>query len=286
MSGRAHVYFGADPGLPITPGVSGLSAAQFQKEYVAANRPVAIKGLCSSWPAVEKWSAGHLADATASLGDIQVAYRSTPENLARMNLALIRQGQTSLLELLLECERDPGGPELYVPGLDLPRDGPLNGDVHEPAILEGLETFGSTVFLGRNTKCIGHYHPKAQALLCQVQGRKRLWLFPPSEFAHLHIFPPLSPSFFQSEINFYGDRQTFRRFSKANGVMFELEPGEGLFIPLHWLHVPEGPGWTVSVTYWWRPGIGEWLRSRGSPRALLGIAGELSRRRFRPMAHT
>ena len=260
---------------------------RFLSRYVRANRPVAIRGLVKDWPAVDRWTAQYLADFTRGLGDIEVPYRSTPTDLERMDLARIQRGKTSLHGLLSACAADPDGDELYVPGMALPGSAPLSRDIAEPGLLSGLKTFGTTIFLGRNTRCIGHFHPKAQALLCQVQGVKRVWMFPPSRFGRLHLFPPWSGSFYQSEVNFYGDLTPFPRLRRAGGVMYELHPGDALFIPMHWLHVPEGGGWTAAITYWWRPGAGEWLRSAGSVRALIGIGAELMRRaaaRFRPAA--
>lgn len=269
---------GGNANITPEPPVSAPSPAEFSERYVRANRPVALSGLVSDWPAVSRWSPQLLADVTSRLGDIQVPYRSTPKHLERMDLARIQQGRMSLGALLAECARDPDGDELYVPGLDLPDGAGPSRDIETPAMLAPFRTFGTTVFLGRNTKCIGHFHPRSHALLCQVQGIKRVWMFPPSELRRLHLFPAWSQSFFQSEVNFYGDLAPFSQLARAKGQMFELHPGDALFIPLHWLHVPEGDGWTAAVTFWWRPGPGEWLRSAGTPRALVGVGGELIRR--------
>ena len=271
--------------LALEPCLPSPGQDRFLSHNVRANRPIAIRGLVKDWPAVNRWTAQYLADFTRGRGDLQVPHRSTPKDLARMDLARIQQGRTSLHGLLSDCAADPDGDELYVPGMSLPASAAVTRDIEEPSLLSGLKTFGTTIFLGRNTRCIGHFHPMAQALLCQVQGVKRVWLFPPSQFGRLHLFPPWSESFYQSEVNFYGDVTPFPRLRRAKGIMYELHPGDALFIPLHWLHVPEGGGWTAAVTFWWRPGPVEWLRSAGSGRALVGIGAELMRRavaRFRP----
>lgn len=271
---------GGNAALAEEPAIADPGRNDFRTRYVAHNRPVAIRGLVRHWPAVRRWSAGYLADFTAGSGDLEVPYRSTPEDLPRMDLSRIHRGQTSLHGLLRECQADPGGPELYVPGISLPSHAGLMRDIEEPALLAPFRTFGTSVFLGRNTRCIGHFHPKAQALLCQVQGIKRVWMFPPSELGRLHLFPVWSRSFYQSAANFYGDLTAFPGVLQARGRMYELHPGDALFIPQHWLHVPDGKRWTAAVTYWWRPGLGEWLRSAGSLRALTGVGAELARRTF------
>lgn len=275
---RPTTSHGGNAVLAPEPAIPEPGSVAFTRDYVRVNRPVAFAALVKGWPAVRRWTPAYLADVTARLGDIEVPFRSTPEHMARMDLSRIQQGRMSLGALLEACADDPSGEELYVPGLALPEGVGPGLDIEKPSLLAPFQTFGTTVFLGRNTKCIGHFHPKAHALLCQVQGIKKVWMFPPSELGRLNLFPAWSQGFFQSEVNFYGDLAPFPQVARAKGQMYELHPGDALFIPMHWLHVPEGAGWTTAVTYWWRPGLGEWLRSAGSLRALVGVGGELVRR--------
>jgi Cupin-like domain len=255
------------------------TAEEFLCQYVRRGLPVLIKGLVNDWKAVKVWTPEYLADFTANIGDIEVPYRSTPDDMRRLDLQRVQQGNTSLLGILRECERSPDqGREIYLPGLDLLSTAPLVRDLGVPELLKASSVFATSVFLGRNTKCFGHYHPKAQALLCQVQGIKRIWMYPPTELKRLYLFPFWSRAFFLSQVNFYGDRSQFPLMSRARGQLFELHPGDALFIPLHWLHVPEGRGWTVSVTHWWRPHLTEWPLSAATARTLTGIGLEAVRR--------
>src|ERR1041385_2195237 len=253
---------------------------EFLEGDVRSGTPILMKGLVKDWPAVECWTPDYLAGLTASMGDIQVPYRSTPSDMPRIELARIQRGKMSLLELLTECSRSPDGDELYVPGLDLPQNTSLARDVGIPSMLTQVHVYATTVFLGRNTQCLGHYHPKTQALLCQVQGIKRVWMYSPDEMRKLYVFPFWSQTFFQSQVNYYGDRTQFPRLTRARCQEFELHPGDALFIPLHWLHVPEGKGWNLSVTHWWRPSLREWTYSFATARTLLGIGCEAIRQLF------
>lgn len=257
-----------------------LTEEAFDRDYLRRKRPVLIRGLASHWGALRKWSPGYLADCAASLGDLPVTVRSTPEAMATMDLSRIDRGRTSLVALLRECERSPDvGAELYVPGLPLGNalfeedHGPLN-------VLASSNVFSTTLFFGRNTKGIGHYHPKSHALLCQVQGVKQIRMYPPEDLGRLSPFPAWSPSFFRSRINFYGDMSGFPKALKARSWLCELHPGDALFIPLHWLHVAEGKGWSASVTNWWRPRLLEWSPNLTTARALIGVGCMAARMRL------
>jgi hypothetical protein len=256
--------------------VEGLSAERFLRQFVRAGRPVLIKNLVRDWRALEFWTPSYLARLVAEAGDVQVPLRSTPDDMPRMDLARIQQGRTSLLRILHECDTH-GDRELYVPGLSLHPGTPMAADVDCPPVLSSVDVYASTVFLGRNTRGIGHFHPKTQALLCQIQGTKRIRMYPPSELKRSSMFPIWSDGFFQSETNYYADGPSA---AGAACQIFDLQPGDALFIPLHWLHVAEGHGWSVSLTNWWRPSVGEWAISAGTGRALLGIALFAIRRRL------
>jgi Cupin-like domain len=269
----------ANRSSPLPHIVEGPAGERFLDDYLRAGVPVQIKGLVADWPAVDAWTPGYLAGLTAAMGDLDVPYRRTPADMPWVDVERLEHGSMSLLKMLGEFERSPmDGEEIYVPGLDLPRANPLAGDIDRPALLSGRTIYATSVFLGRNTKCIGHYHAKTQALLCQVQGVKRIWMYPPAVLKHLHLFPVWSSGFFRSQVNFYGDHRAFSRVAEAAGLLFELHPGDALFIPLHWLHVPEGIGWNISVTHWWRPALREWPWSATTARTLLAIGIEGVRR--------
>lgn len=257
-----------------------MSCGEFLSRYVHTGTAVLLKGLVDDWAALRRWTPGYLAAFAAVRGEIEVPYRSTPPDMPRLDMERVQRGMASLLGILEECRRSPDdGPEIYVPGMDLPQAAPLARDVGRPSALSDVDVCATTVFLGRNTKCIGHFHPKAQALLCQVQGVKRVWMYSPAELKRLSLFPVWSESFFRSQVNFYGDRSDFPALTEAKGELFELHPGDALFLPLHWLHVPEGRGWNVSVTQWWRPRFRDWRVSTATGRALVGIGFEYARRR-------
>jgi hypothetical protein len=245
--------------------VKNLDAATFRREFQSTGRPVVVPGGAAHWPALAKWdpelfrqTAGHL-DVTVrrtNLEDPEI--RST--SLGRLGTD---QGETKLARVLDRCAAmDPADEreELYVPGVAMWQVPSLARDWERPAFLDGTELKGGTVWLGRNTRSIAHYHPAQHALLVQVAGQKRLTMYAPDELDKTYLFPAWSGSFYRSRVNFHAPRSSanFPRLADATAWEVVLEPGDMAFIPVHWLHIPVGLRWSVSFTLWWKAAMREW----------------------------
>ncbi len=99
-------------------------------------------------------------------------------------------------------------------------------------------------------------------MLAQVQGRKKLIIFPPEHTSNLYPFPSFSSQSHASRINvqaIYSDDPELReaerrRFPKAlNAERYEcvLEKGEILYMPPGWWHDVESLDDAISVTIPW-----------------------------------
>lgn len=88
-------------------------------------------------------------------------------------------------------------------------------------------------------------------VLCQIQGQKRLILYPPSDVEHLQI-PAGSSS---STMNIFQDKHDGSIVSVPNTTPHEviMNPGDILFIPPLWLHTtsPIG-GISIAVNVFFR----------------------------------
>lgn len=85
-------------------------------------------------------------------------------------------------------------------------------------------------------------------LLFQVVGRKRVLLFPPSDYASLLIHPDQHPSARQAARDL-ADPPRPDELMRAQAV--DLEPGDALYIPPFWFHEVEAlDPVTVSVNRW------------------------------------
>ncbi|CAH1398166.1 unnamed protein product [Nezara viridula] len=109
---------------------------------------------------------------------------------------------------------------------------------------------GSTLWIGTkgaHTPC--HVDTYGCNLVAQLYGKKRWFLFPPSETNNLKpTRVPYEESSVYSQINFSCGCSDFSAI--ANIYMVDLEPGDVLFVPFHWWHYVENLSSAISVNTW------------------------------------
>lgn len=121
-----------------------------------------------------------------------------------------------------------------------------------------VKPFEPLLFLGRDTCMPMHFHGHTEAFLCQLHGSKKITLFSPDQYSLLYARPWYKPSPLFSEMDGrqihegHADYEKYPKFKRARPLEFTLEPGEILFIPVHWWHLTSVNGFQVSVTHFWR----------------------------------
>jgi hypothetical protein len=191
-----------------------------------------------------------------------------------LSVEAVHRGFFPVRDLLDRCTGDDD--EIYIPGVSMRDAQPLANDVDTHDFMGSVPVQSVSIFLGQNTRCLGHMHPFGQAVLTQVVGQKEVLLYSPEDMGKLYMRSCLSSGFFQSRVNFHSlHPERFPRLNEATPWRVRLDPGDALFIPVHWLHVPVGFGFTVSVTHWWRAKPTEWGSVSAALRSLVGAAWHL-----------
>jgi tRNA wybutosine-synthesizing protein 4 len=96
-------------------------------------------------------------------------------------------------------------------------------------------------------------------VLCQIQGSKRLLLFPPSDVKHFDFEPGAS----SSSVNVF-DKLHERSLSFTHPHEAFLQPGDILFLPSLWLHsaLPTSSGMSIAVNVFFRDLAGGYATGR------------------------
>ncbi len=128
-------------------------------------------------------------------------------------------------------------------------------DVRVPDMIKDYKLNCVHIFTGVDTYTTSHYHLVGhEVILGQIVGKKRVRLYPPSQFRLLYPEPWYSMRYRFSTIPFRGteDEQLFSRYPRLReAAVYDLmiEPGNALFIPQGWTHTVEGIGETISAVY-------------------------------------
>jgi hypothetical protein len=231
----------------------------FRSRYLRAGRPVVIEGAVRDWPAIGRWSVEHLR-ATPARGPVPVDVYERGDFFDIGGALGHRKRVHRSFAAYLETPVAPSGARTYAPDLELRKYFPeLSNDVGRPSLLPDNAEPRFFLFAGHDAITAGHFHPFTHARTCQVTGRKEIVLYPPSAGPALYPHPWFAPAFHWSRVDFLSpDYVRFPKLRSARAERCVLEPGDALFIPVHWWHWIRGVDFSVSVLVSFRAPIQDW----------------------------
>jgi Cupin-like domain len=245
-----------------------LDARTFQRRYVLQNRPCLIKRAVARWPAYRRWpDPEYLA---SKIGDVEARASCTPkiEGFGLRSRADDAQANQMTRDAMLASQRvrewlprlrAPDGEVLFVelrPAEASVRS--LDGDLalagerfpflpHPPR--PRFLYSGWAMMLYKNSYSDWHFHPGADAVMCQVIGTKDVLLLPPTQRSWDQIVPVHRTQWKVYDV----DVKKAPGYLDVHPYHVVVEPGDGLFLPLNWWHAvqarPREFGITVPVTW-------------------------------------
>jgi Cupin-like domain len=228
--------------LPI-PRAESLTAKAFRESYLEPNRPVVIKDMATSWPALEKWTPEYFAREYGSL-QVKVYDKSFITAGTSYMSSLRKIPFSEYLDLMMTSPLD-----LRLFAFNIFWQAPeLKKDILWPDLTKGFSKNFIFMFFG----CKGsvtplHYDPDLPYLLHTVlYGKKRVVLFADEESENLYKHPFSTRSYVDVD---NPDFSKFPRLKYATGYQAILHPGETLFMPSgYWHHmVYEEAGYAVCT---------------------------------------
>ncbi len=232
--------------------------------HVRAGRPFMVPGFARSWPACEKWSPAYLADAC---GDTVIPVSHYPDGVT-----LAGKVEMTVRDYLAAISATPESwKHHYMESVELAdlSEG-LYQDAPIPADLDDLPGVSDTVFFGLNTGSCCHIHAHEEAVVFQVMGTKVFTLYPPGDVQHLY-FEPVTRDYRRSRVAFPDvDYRRFPLARRLTPIDVVLEPGDALYLPVHWAHWTAAEGFTFTLTRFFQARVRHYHFPSPGIRCLLG----------------
>ncbi len=253
--------------LPPIAEVEAGDAATLDRLLREATAPFVVRGLVSDWPLVQAaqqssqaardYLVRHHRDIpfTVSVGQPGSGGRLFYDDAMAMNFATVRAKLPDVLGEMARVEQADDPRPIYLASIDM--RGFFEGLDEANRVDLGTREPLASIWIGTRTRIAAHNDLPAN-LACVAAGRRRFTLFPPDQFANLHLGPldntPAGRAVSMVDFN-APDAKRHPRFAEAlaHAQVAELGPGDAIHIPSLWWHHVEGlEAFNILVNYWWR----------------------------------
>lgn len=238
-----------------------IGEAGFFERYVSVHRACVVRGAARHWPAVAQWNLEMLRGA---LRDVPVGrnFGLRYEPMALYSLDTFREMLSPLngvatygdfLDMVAARDR----PYLQLNSEPLGR---LEADIGEFSFID-LERrparyYGDRLFVSRAGYTDWHVHTMDETLTAQICGPKEVLMLSPEPATFDAMYPICRRGVWQVPESYWT-----KEFASLVPWHAVLEPGDAVYIPMHWWHALEGLDEELNVTM---------AKTFGTPLAWLG----------------
>lgn len=253
--------------LPPIAEVEVADTATLDRLLREATAPFVVRGLVADWPLVQAarrssqaardYLVAHHRDVpfTVSVGRPGGGDRLFYDDAMAMNFATVRAKLPEILDQIARVEDAADSRPIYLASIDM--RGFFEGLDEANRVDLGTREPLASIWIGTRTRIAAH-NDMPDNLACVAAGRRRFTLFPPDQFANLHLGPldntPAGRAVSMVDFN-APDLNRHPRFAEAlaHAQVAELDPGDAIHIPALWWHHVEGLApFNILVNYWWR----------------------------------
>jgi len=242
--------------------------------YIRSGTPFRVPGFARDWPACRTWTPEYVS---AACGDALIPVSHYPDGVT-----LARKVPMTVRDYLAALSATPDSwKQHYMEAVELAElSDVLYKDVPIPADLDGLPGVSDTVFFGRNTGSCCHIHAHEEAVVFQLMGTKVFTLYPPDDVRNLY-FEPITRDYRRSRVDFPAvDYRRFPLARRLTRIDVVLEPGDVLYIPVHWAHWTAAEGFTFTLTRFFQARLREYRFPSPGIRCIIGRLIQSLRERY------
>lgn len=242
-------------------------AAAFLREVAEPCRPVVIRGLVSSWPAVSAASAspGQLRDyisrfdagaqAEVFVGEPHISGKYYyNDDLRGFNFSRARMHFTDALDRMVATASNSNGSSMYMGSLPIEQYLPGFAAENQLSVLN--TNVAPRIWIGHASNVSAHYDTMDN-IACVVAGSRRFTLYAPETIDRLYIGPidhtmAGQPVSLAASAPADDERYPLFREVRDQALVAELQPGDAIYVPKLWWHQVEATApFNVLVNYWW-----------------------------------
>lgn len=246
--------FDQEPAHDAIERISGVSHREFVRRFIDPQRPVVLTDAIAHWRAVGRWTPEFFR---ATYGDVPVVIDKKTWRLGDYIDAMLAATPGAPAPYLRNQLVEPWIPELMADITPLPlctRPNWLDSRLFPRR--ESLRTLEIYIGGAGAQFPILHYDGlHTHAWLMQLYGTKRYVVYPPEQTPLMYRRNGIeSNKSFIVDVE-HPDLEKFPLFAKATPTVFDLHPGETLFVPSGWWHTVKilTPSITISVNAANRP---------------------------------
>jgi hypothetical protein len=215
--------------------VAGLTHREFVRRYVTPMKPVVLTDATTHWRALASWTPEYFRER---YGSVDVVIDGKSWKVREFIDALLAGTPASPAPYLRNVLVEKWIPELMGDISPLPRCTAPNW--LDSALFPSSESLRTLeIYIGGAGARfpVLHYDGlHTHAWLMQIQGTKRYVVYPPEQAEYLYPKPG-NESNKSSIVDLeHPDLARFPLFTKAVPTVFDLHPGETLFVPSGWWH--------------------------------------------------
>ncbi|MDZ8135359.1 MAG: cupin-like domain-containing protein [Nostoc sp. DedQUE04] len=257
-----------------------------KKEFVELwkqYQPFLIEGVAEYWDASKKWSNDYLLKQSGNnIIPVEFFTKTYLDNYNYVLHETYNNNKKMKLKEYIDILSEENDLQYYMNEVYLEKYFPeLTGDINypeyfsiKPSIVLWFGSFGKTTTL---------HFDEIHNIFAQIRGRKRVILFPPSNY--LSFYPPLGesgsyPHF--SKINpLIPNLELFPKFPWQDKIEVILNAGEMLYIPPLWWHHVTGVDENISLSFWYDVKIKDFFQQKRFLSTTLNILPHLIRHSIR-----
>jgi hypothetical protein len=259
--------FDKEPRLDSIDRVSGISHRELGKKYLMPMRPVVVTDATAHWRALRRWTPEFFRDHH---GNVEVIIDKKTWALRDYMEALLASTPEKPAPYLRNVLLEKWLPELMADISPLPRCTAPNW-LDSRLFPSGESLRALEIYIGAAGAQFPMLHYDGlhtHAWLMQIYGSKRYVVYPPDQAEYLYPKPGNEVNKSSIADLEHPDLSRFPLFAKATPTVFDLRPGETLFVPSGWWHTVKilSSSITISINAANRSNWGGFVRDFVGPK--------------------